>query len=111
MRPTGGVFETPVLKQRVVMWRVGVTIKQIENKHLQNVLIFRVWIIWGEQKKFGRALLPNAHRGYGPVPVGSAKRNIWPLRNFWPIIFVGYFACQRKETKFGDYFLDVCCIN
>ena len=33
------------------MLRVGVTTKQIENKHLQNLLIFRVWIIW--QKKIG----------------------------------------------------------
>ena len=32
------------------MLRVGVTM-QIENKHLQNWLIFRVWIIWGGTKK------------------------------------------------------------
>ena len=35
------------------MLRVCVTIKQIENKHLQNWLIFRVWIIWGAQKNLG----------------------------------------------------------
>ena len=29
------------------MLRVGVTIKQTENKHLQNLIIFRGWIIWG----------------------------------------------------------------
>jgi len=39
--------------QRAVMLRVGVTVKQIENKHLQKRLIFRVRIIWG-------ALSPNA---------------------------------------------------
>jgi len=42
-----------LLTQRVVMLRVGVTIKQIENKYLQNLLIFRAWTIWGGQKKFG----------------------------------------------------------
>jgi len=30
-----------LLTQRVVMLQVGETIKQIENKHLQNFLIFR----------------------------------------------------------------------
>ena len=47
------------------MLRTGVTLKQIENKHVQNWLIFRVWIIWGTQKNWG-ALPPNAPRGYGP---------------------------------------------
>jgi len=28
--------------QRAVLLRVGVTIKQIENNHLQNLLVFRV---------------------------------------------------------------------
>jgi len=32
------------------MLRVGVTIKQNENKHLQNWIIFRVWIISGHKK-------------------------------------------------------------
>jgi len=31
-----------LLTQHAVMLRVGVTIKQIENKHLHNLLIFRV---------------------------------------------------------------------
>ena len=48
-----------LLTQRVVMLRVGVMIKQIENKHLQNWLIFRVWIIW-ETQKFWGALPPHA---------------------------------------------------
>ena len=49
------------------MLRVDVTIKQIENKHLQNWLIFLVWIIWGTQKKCGEALPPNVPRCYGPA--------------------------------------------
>jgi len=49
------------------MLRVGVTIQQIENKHLQNLLIFRVLIIWGCTKKIGEALPPNPPRGYGPA--------------------------------------------
>ena len=40
------------------MLRVGVTIKQIEKKRLQNWLIFRVWIIWGTQKKLGGGTAP-----------------------------------------------------
>jgi len=32
--------------QRAVVLRVGVTFEQIENEHLQNLLVFRVWIIW-----------------------------------------------------------------
>jgi len=36
--------------QLAVMLRVGVTFGQIENEHLQNFLVFRVWIIWGAQK-------------------------------------------------------------
>jgi len=48
------------------MLRVGVKIEQIENKHLQNWLIFRVWIIWGGTNKIWGALPPNAPRGYGP---------------------------------------------
>ena len=39
--------------QRAVVLRVGVTIKQIENEHLQNLLVFRVWIIWGGTKNWG----------------------------------------------------------
>ena len=35
------------------MLQVGVMIKHIENKHLQNLLIFRVSIIWEGTKKFG----------------------------------------------------------
>jgi len=27
------------------------------------------------------------------------------------LLFVSYFASQRKGTKFGDYFFDVCCVN
>jgi len=27
------------------------------------------------------------------------------------LFFVSYFTCQKKRAKFGDYFLDVCCIN
>ena len=42
------------------MLQVGVTIKQIENKHLQNLLIFRVWIIWGGTKEIWVVLPPNA---------------------------------------------------
>jgi len=48
------------------MLLVGVTIEQIENKHLHNLLIFRVLIILGAQKKFWEALPPNIPRGYGP---------------------------------------------
>jgi len=48
------------LTQQVVMLRVGVTIKQIENKPLQNLIFFRVSIIWGGHKKNWRALPPNA---------------------------------------------------
>ena len=36
-----------ILTQRVVLLRVVVTMKKIENKQLQNILIFRVWTIWG----------------------------------------------------------------
>jgi len=50
------------------MLQVGVTIKHIGNKHLQNLLIFRVWIIWGAQKSLGGELSPNAPYGYGPGP-------------------------------------------
>jgi len=32
--------------QRAVMLRVGVAIKQIDNKHFQNLLVFRAWNIW-----------------------------------------------------------------
>jgi len=39
------------LTQQVVMLRVGVTIKQIENKPLQNLIFFRVSIIWGGAQK------------------------------------------------------------
>jgi len=46
------------------MLRVGVTIEQIEYKHLQNLLIFRVWIIWGCTTKIWGATAPS---GYGPV--------------------------------------------
>jgi len=46
--------------QREVVLRVGVTIKQIKNDPLQNLLAFWVWIIWGEQKKVWVALPPNA---------------------------------------------------
>jgi len=53
--------------QRAVVLQVGVTIKQIKNEHLQNLLVFRVWIIWGDTKKIGRALPLNAPPGYGPV--------------------------------------------
>ena len=35
------------------MLRVAVTIEQIENEHLQNLLTFRVWIIWGAHKFWG----------------------------------------------------------
>jgi len=44
--------------QRTVVLRVGVTIKQIENEHLQNVLVFRVWIIWGGTKIIGGDTAP-----------------------------------------------------
>jgi len=33
------------------MLQAGLTIKQIENKHFQNGLIFLVWIIWGGTKE------------------------------------------------------------
>jgi len=39
--------------QRAVVLRVGVTFEQIENEHLQNLLVFRVWIIWGGTKEIG----------------------------------------------------------
>jgi len=44
--------------QRAMVLRVGVTIKQIENEHLQDLLVFPVWIIWGEQKKLGEGTVP-----------------------------------------------------
>ena len=47
------------------MFRVGVTIKQIENEHLQNMLVFWAWIIWGGTKNIWGALPPNVPRGYG----------------------------------------------
>ena len=53
------------------MLRVGVKIKQIENKHLYNWLIFPVWIIWG-------ALPRKPPRGYGPR---SQSRSLWPMRS------------------------------
>ena len=56
--------------QRAVVLRVGVTIKQIENEHLQNELVFRVWIIGGG------TLPPNAPCGYRPgvkPPLGFIK--------------------------------------
>jgi len=40
--------------QSAVVLRVGVTIKQIKNEHLQNLLVFRVWIIWRGTKILGR---------------------------------------------------------
>jgi len=49
-----------LLTQRVVMLQVGETIKQIENKHLQNLLIFRGWIIWGGAQKIWGHTAPNA---------------------------------------------------
>jgi len=52
------------------MLRVGVTIKQIENKHLQNFLIFWVW-------SFGRALPPNAP----PVATGLHLTCMVSLQN------------------------------
>jgi len=39
--------------QLEVVLRVGVSIKQIKNEHLQNLLIFPVWIIWGGTKNWG----------------------------------------------------------
>jgi len=47
------------------MLRVGEKIKQIESKHLQNWLIFPVWIIWGGTNKIWGSLPPNTPRGYG----------------------------------------------
>jgi len=37
----------------MVMLRVGVAIKHIENKHLQNLSIFWVRLIWWGTKKLG----------------------------------------------------------
>jgi len=44
--------------QRAAVLRVSVAIKQIENEHLQNLLVFRVWImlVRGKKKLGGRAL-------------------------------------------------------
>jgi len=39
--------------QGAVGLRVDVTIEQIENEHLQNLLVFRLWIIWGGTKNLG----------------------------------------------------------
>jgi len=49
--------------QRAVVLRVGVTFEQIENEHLRNLLVFRVWIIWTGTKNWGGA----AQRGYRPA--------------------------------------------
>jgi len=27
------------------------------------------------------------------------------------LLFFNYFASQNKETKFGNYSFDVCCVN
>ena len=27
------------------------------------------------------------------------------------LLFVSYFASQSKGIEFGNYFLDVCCVN
>ena len=50
------------------MLRVGVTIKRL-NKHLQNWLIFRVWIIWGGTKRIGGNCPRMPPRGYGPYVI------------------------------------------
>jgi len=50
------------------MLQVGVAIKQIENKHLQNLLIFRVWIIWGGKKNWGGTAPECLPVATGPVP-------------------------------------------
>jgi len=55
--------------QRAVVLRVGVTINQIKNEHLQNLLVFRVWIIWGSTKKLGGHCPRIPPRGYGPACV------------------------------------------
>jgi len=47
----------------VSIWRFD---KQMENKHLQNWLIFRVCIIWGGIKKFGGQCPQLLPRGNGP---------------------------------------------
>ena len=39
--------------ERAVVLQVGVTFEQIENEHLRNLLVFRVWIIWTGTKKLG----------------------------------------------------------
>jgi len=56
-----------------MLW-VGVKIKQIKNKHLQNWLIFPVWIIWGAQTKFGGALTPNVPVATGLSVLDQTKR-------------------------------------
>jgi len=49
-----------------MMLRVGVTIKQIENKHLQNILLLRVWIMSGGTKEIRVNCPRMSPRGYGP---------------------------------------------
>jgi len=44
--------------QRAVVLRVGVKVKQIENEHLQNLLVFWVWIIWVGTKNIWRGHCP-----------------------------------------------------
>ena len=39
--------------RRAVVLRVGEAIKQIHNEHLQNLLVFRAWNIWGFTEMIG----------------------------------------------------------
>jgi len=76
-----------------VLW-VGVTIKQIKNEHLQNLLVFRVWIIWGGTKKIGGSLPPNAPRGYGPAR---------SARIYWNRIQVELYSSFRKGSTLAAF--------
>jgi len=79
------------------MLRVGVTIKQIENKHLQNWLIFRVWIICGG----------NAPHGYGPILRDTVTARVYIDKLFFNCLFI-YSDYQRRLLSFLRDGLQYC---
>jgi len=83
-----------LLTKRVVMLRVGVTIKQIENKHLQNLLIFLLKHSGGH-KKIGGKHCPRMP----PVTTGLLDSAFANLQ--WTILWIySLKLVQLKQNRF-----------
>jgi len=96
------------------MLRVGVTIKQIENKHLQNWLIFRVWIIWGGTKQIWGSTAPECpHVATGLIVTSRSRIHkreqqteecIWKIEGKW---FYKKLLDKYKIANLRSIFLDI----